>query len=210
MKTLMPSAKPTTLVLLAISAIVLAQPALAQLGSLTRVEQGYSDVEPNARSLRVQPLDLRQSVGFDILYKGTWADPGAAPRDVFARRHGAITAVFPRSSYVQTENGVVPEIPAGTIFYFGDVPPSLEESTGRQQAAIERLASTPGRRNLRRETAVPSDPYASIEGQTLASPDVSMSIWTSETYRQIRVGRLLRAAAAAEHEAEIAPDDADS
>ncbi len=193
-----------------------AEPCLAQISTLTRVEQGYSDIEPILQSLRVQPVDMRESVGFDILYKGTWNDPAVGSREVFARRHGALTAVFPRSSYVRTKEGVVPEIPAGTIFYFGDLPPTLDEVVQRQEAARAVLGSLNGRRDLRLDTALPINPQDpqdpqgsrdSTHGQTALDPDIRLSIWTSESYRQIRVARLIRAASAAEHRTDEPADE---
>lgn len=197
-----PSVVPAALVIV----LAIAQPSLAQVDTLIRIQPGVADVEPNARSLLVQPVDLRSSVGFDILYQGTWSDPILGTRDVFARRQGALTAVFPRSSYVRTEAGIVPEIPAGTIFYIGDPPPTLESLRKR----LDLDATTNGRRDLRLETSMPQEhrpPELTTETLDLTN---DMSIWRDESYRQARVSRLIRAAAQAEKIQESDPDSSDS
>lgn len=203
----MNSAKPIPLVLPGALAVVLAatQPCLAQIETLIRIEQGVSDVEPIARSLLVQPVDLRSSVGFDILYQGTWTDPILGTREVFARRQGALTAVFPRSSYVLTDQGVIPEIPAGTIFYIGNPAPTADALPHATA-----LGSANGRLDLRLDTSIPQDGQPLFDNLTALQFDADMSIWNDESYRQNRVSRLLHAAARAEQRPQEPEDNSSS
>ncbi len=90
--------------------------ALAQSADPVRVDAGTSDVGPLAESLRLVPVDLRVSDGFESVFSVTDEDG----RERFYRRDGAILAVFPRSDYVLTGFGPVAAIPAGTWFLIGD------------------------------------------------------------------------------------------
>lgn len=81
---------------------------------LQTVDEGVADRGSNTVSLRRIELDLRQDTGFDHLYEA----PGRP--DLFMRRDGAITAVFPQSFYAVSKGGMMPVIPPGTIFFIGD------------------------------------------------------------------------------------------
>ncbi|MBL8761093.1 MAG: hypothetical protein JNL50_07300 [Phycisphaerae bacterium] len=118
-------------------AFVLISPALGVSGRpaivfgaeppLEPVEQGGQDANPLAAPARMQPLDLRLPLGFDRVYRVV--EPGRSPLNQrYARSSGALTAVFPRSQYTPTRDGVVPEIPAGTVFYIGDLPEDVFSS----------------------------------------------------------------------------------
>lgn len=100
-----------------------------------RVEQGVSDTGPLRVGMRDVGVDLIVPTGFRDVFEiqpggpAPFGRPGAgsfpgSPRQ-FARINGAVTAVFPRSIYTPTDDGVVAEIPPGTIFYVGGVPSSL-------------------------------------------------------------------------------------
>ena len=183
------------ILILACAGVLAAVPvAGAQRQGFRLVEQGIEDVEPAAVSLRVPWVDLREPLGFDEVWQGLWSDPFLGEREVFMRSSGAITAVFPRSSYVQTEEGTLVEIPAGTIFYLGRPPAGLERAPERE--------SPPGRIDLRRNTALTAAPSAQDAAASVrieaAGSHVEFGIWTSETYRTARVARLLRSAAGAE------------
>jgi hypothetical protein len=114
----------------------LAAPAAprAQDGGLAgwrQVEQGVADTSPLSADLRVQPLELRYPFGFDTVYQGRLTDQYGASRDYFARRDGALTAVFPRSIYTEMGNGVRSvDVPPGTVYYIGDLPPELADQAG--------------------------------------------------------------------------------
>lgn len=176
-------------------------PAGAQVsdGRFRALDQGYEDVAPNAESHRVfQLVDLRVPYGFEGVFEIQDA-PG-----LLARRSGAVTAVFERSVYNEDASAA---IPAGTVFYLGDLPVDLGQpgvlsrrpalgARGIDSAASSRvqteIASLPypmwasGRIDLR----VPSEAPGAD-----ASPE--SSIWNSEQYRRRRVGEILRKAAGA-------------
>jgi hypothetical protein len=102
---------------------VLAPSAIAQRAAneptLTPVEQGVADRGPLAVSRRVAPADLRVPQDFERVYRIDSPSRRKAMGDLFARRSGAITAVFPRSQYVETRFGSLAEVPAGTTYYIG-------------------------------------------------------------------------------------------
>ncbi|MBL8964799.1 MAG: hypothetical protein KF787_12925 [Phycisphaeraceae bacterium] len=102
---------------------------------LTPVEQGRGDTGPLATSNRVTPLDLRLPIGFDRVYRIEGSGRRGRSGDLFARQSGGLTAVFPRSQYIQLGSGLFPEIPAGTTFYIGGLPDSL---TGAERPAATR------------------------------------------------------------------------
>jgi hypothetical protein len=92
-------------------------PGIPGSGALREIVPGSSDLDP----LRVSQeyiggqADLRSPLGFERIYVG--ADGR------FYRISGSIVAAFERSSYVADANGVYPEVPAGTVYYTGGLPP---------------------------------------------------------------------------------------
>jgi hypothetical protein len=92
-------------------------PGIPGSGALREVVPGSSDVDP----LRVSQqyiggyADLRSPLGFERIYVG--ADGR------FYRMSGSLVAAFDRSAYVADANGVYPEVPAGTVYYTGGLPP---------------------------------------------------------------------------------------
>lgn len=110
------------------------QPA-STVPRLTPVEQGRGDTGPLATSTRVTPLDLRLPIGFDRVYRIEGSGRRGRSSDLFARQSGGLTAVFPRSQYIESGSGLFPEIPAGTTFYIGGLPDSL---TGADRSAATR------------------------------------------------------------------------
>lgn len=96
-------------------------PGLPGSGGLREVDAGVADVDPLRTSLYYtgSQADLRSPLGFDRVFVG--ADGR------YYRISGSIVAAFDRSQYVADANGVYPEIPAGTVFYTGGLPP---EATG--------------------------------------------------------------------------------
>ncbi len=96
-------------------ALAAAGAARAQEGAKP-IDAGTSDVGPLATSLRLAPIDMRVSDGFENVYSVT--DENG--RERFYRRDGAIIAVFPRSDYILTGYGPLAAIPAGTWFLIGD------------------------------------------------------------------------------------------
>lgn len=81
-----------------------------------RVDAGHADVSPLDTSLRQVSTDLR----VDDNFQGVFEVPGNA--DQMMRSAGGINAVFSRSDYVATGGGLMPVIPAGTVFYIGAPP----------------------------------------------------------------------------------------
>lgn len=96
----------------------------------TKVEQRIGDVDPLGVSSRQLPTDLRVPIGFRDVYRingsamhaNRWGIVNQMGGDLFARMDGAVTAVFPQSVYTETREGVVPLIPAGTVFIIGALP----------------------------------------------------------------------------------------
>lgn len=86
------------------------------------VDQGWEDIDPLARSLFHARPDLRSATGFGDVF-----DLGDGR---FARVDGGLVAVFPRSTYVGTLDGLVPTIPPGTVFYIGTPAPASAEQRG--------------------------------------------------------------------------------
>lgn len=99
-------------------AMVCAPSALAQDQP---IEQGVADVDPLRRSFRVINPDLRMDVGFEGLYRLDESD-AASP---FYRRAGGVYAVFPQSVYFETRQGLIVDIPPGTVFHFGKPEPAM-------------------------------------------------------------------------------------
>lgn len=185
----------TPLLLLTLAA---AAPAQVRLGE--RVEEGVTDYEPSRLGLRVVNPDLREDTGFDHIYRVEGRD------DLFARRHGGVTAVFPRSVYYRTRKGVeYTVIPSGTVFYIGDAhelpapgPPAPAPRPPRDTLAEPIAASVSGRldtaspaptlavradRDEPNTTEVAEDPAA--DEQPTRSRTMS-----DETYRRTRLKEL--------------------
>lgn len=167
---------------------------------LEPVQQGTVDANPLAAPASVQPLDLRLPLGFDRVYRVV--EPGRSMLNQrYARSSGALTAVFPRSQYTPTRDGVVPEIPAGTVFYIGGLPddffstppPAIRRGPTYIDRAVRAVPSNAEPADLLREKLVRSADRATrrdvIERPTPAS------IMTDEGFRQARVCGLIEAAA---------------
>jgi hypothetical protein len=76
--------------------------------------------------------DLRVPTAFGDVYRVQVASGWQRTnQDSFARIDGGVTAVFPRSVYVATKKGAMPEIAPGTIFYLGHVPGDEYNAFGR-------------------------------------------------------------------------------
>jgi len=143
----------------------------------TPLDQGLEDVGPIGTSLRRTTRDLHAPRGFDEVFR---TDDG-----LLMRRDGALEAIFPRSSYIATPDGVAPAIPPGTIFRI--------DSGDRDWSRIEPVPQ-PGvdlrvdlRANARR---------APLRGSPRARDAIHETIWSSEAYRRRRVAELLARAAA--------------
>ena len=110
-------------------------PGIPGSGALREVDAGVADVDPLRTSLYNTggQADLRTPLGFDRVFVG--ADGR------YYRISGSLVAAFDRSQYVADANGVYPEIPAGTVFYTGGLPP---EAIGNG-VALESFPTVSGR-----------------------------------------------------------------
>ena len=134
------------------------------------LDEGREDVGPLGSSFLLQPLDLLSDQGFSRIYH---VDDGSGR---FQRRDNAITAVFPRSDYVQFDppqqnSYVAPVIPPGTVWYIGDpivtdraqVP--IVSPTGRPTSNWANLARPAG------DGRIVNDLHAPVTGRLRLAPD---------------------------------------
>lgn len=186
-----------------------------------RVEPGIEDVGSRGVGRSSLFVDLRGGVGFSDVYTFRKDSAFGVPRSMFMRRSGAVTAVFPRSAYVETRNGLRPTIPAGTIFHLGDPsrreaygidrPRDEEESSVAAAASSGRVLAQREDRRIRMEappqTSGPgasSTHFAAAAGERLMSDrereaqaerakhePQPKSLWTNEAYRQGRIEQLV-------------------
>ncbi len=92
-------------------------PGIPGSDAMRQIVPGSSDVDPLRASQYYigGQADLRTPLGFDRIYVG--ADGR------YYRMSGSLVAAFDRSAYVSDRNGVYPEVPAGTVYYTGGLPP---------------------------------------------------------------------------------------
>lgn len=130
------------------------QPSRSAWPQFREVEPGFGDVDPLRVGQReISLYDQRQPVGFHDLYELS----GFGGERVYARRSGAVTALFPRSVYAQTRQGDVALIPPGTVFVIGEPDPRTLEQfgiTGRSGSGGGGTGGVGGR------TQAPSSPLA--------------------------------------------------
>jgi hypothetical protein len=93
---------------------------------LEPVDPGASDVGHLGLQTRLVSMSLRDDRDFGILYRAVTADG----EPVFARRDGGITALFPRSAYVDTPDGAIPLIPPDTRFIIGEPTTAFAQGLG--------------------------------------------------------------------------------
>jgi hypothetical protein len=82
---------------------------------LIPVDAGYEDRGALSDSLRVIPLDLRQDTSFEKLYRVAGSD------GVYVRKAGGLRAVFKNPTYFDSEVGLIPLLPAGTVYSIGEL-----------------------------------------------------------------------------------------
>ncbi len=160
------------------------------------VDPGFGDVNDQALSMRIQRVDMRSPIGFERIYEVIGSG------GLYARRSGAVTAVFDQSIY---SGNATPLIPAGTVFYLGSLPVDLgrpglfspEQRGERPGVTGERADASAHAKSANRPLAQRVDlrvlPGESISRPPMANP--AATIWSSESYRQRRVGELIRAVA---------------
>lgn len=210
-----------TRVAVGMSAAMLALPAHAQTSGtrgLQPVEPMVGDLGPLGVSQKILPRDMRQPTGFDRVYRvpgaatGVAVAPGLATAQgdaKFARKSGAITAVFGRSEYYRTDDGIATAIPAGTVYYIGKMPEPV--GTGATAApamwASNAIPTTPRamgqtdgglRMTMRADLRVlPEDDAAPVEpakAMPVRWSTPAANVLADDGYRRTRVRELLMAA----------------
>lgn len=164
----------------AVSLVAFVLPAAAQ--SHVPVEQGVADLGPLSQSLRVEQPDLRAPAGFDQVYR--LHSPSG--ESFYARIGGGVVAVFPRSVYVPTRRGLLADIPPGTVFYIGGLPPVYNDQPGISALPPSPLLADTAVAPLAADLRLPLQATA-----PLPTPPPLPSLWTDETYRHHRLQRLL-------------------
>ena len=160
---------------------------------LTPVEEAVADTGPLSASERLMPQDLRVPASFDRVYRLS----GKAGQ--FARVNGAITAVFPRSQYVVTSSGAVPEIPPGTTFYIGGLPEGLATPPELRTVNAPNFAGESAREVPRAKSANTYMPPALPSSLAIsAMAHRTETMFNDDLFRRMRVGDLLNQAAEAD------------
>lgn len=160
-----------------------------------RVDAGRSDVGPSSTSRRILNRDPRTPSGFEFVYRierGPYAGR-------FARRDGAVTAVFPRSVYADVDGVAVPRVPPGTTFVVGPVDRSPAGSgrvsnTDCPAAAKPLLSASRMADYTAAAGAAGSRPDARADARSpRATPTIALlaDIWIDERVRRDRVHALL-------------------
>lgn len=157
---------------------------------LVPVDPNTSDVSPLGLSFRQLRLDFRRPMDFDRVYRLRGADG----RPKYARMSGGLTAVFPRSRYVQVneQGDSVAVVPPDTRWIIGALTPASAPVMELVPAwnRVDRFADSGVLRaaDLRVDRAR-WEPTAWNQG-VAERP----SMLTDETYRGRRVADLLAAA----------------
>ncbi|HHN77917.1 MAG TPA: hypothetical protein ENK11_04480 [Phycisphaerales bacterium] len=147
-----------------------------QGGCMRPIEQGWTDLNPLAGGSRLVPIDLRQDWDFETLYRiETGERPGWSAPGYFARRHAGITAVFPRSVYVQAgPNQRVAVIPPDTTFIIGQANRYTAERVGLPAGGGGRLPAgglrLDGRLSLRQDLATRSLLHPTLQSESASTP----------------------------------------
>lgn len=163
----------------------------AQPGLGRPVAPGTADASPLGSPLALTPLSLEVDADFSRVYElddapGLFGRPGGKR---YARKAGAVTAIFPRSSYVDTAGGPVALIPNDTVFMIGEPTPTREDRGVEKPnpLAADLRAAPP---------TAPREVDSSPRLQTPARPSSRYtSLWTDAAYREQRLGAILDAVA---------------
>lgn len=175
-----------------------------------RVDQGFEDVGPMRTSARRLGVDLRLPSDFRSVYRVRRGEHEGE----FARISGALSAVFPRSTYTVTNRGVFPSIPPGTVFRIGDPSEILSGAEERARRLLSpnfadyraSLVGSGGRgevpmraagRASRAHVSGSGDRARRAVSEAVRTPArvTTPSIITSPGYRSTRVRSLLERAA---------------
>ncbi len=154
-----------------------ASPAAAQ--TQQRVLPGVEDVSPLRKIEDDLYRDLRTPVGWDAVYRVPVKDAQGNVKWMYARRSGALTALFPLSVYNVSRDGVEIAVPPGTVFHLGPIDSALRDGSATGEA-----------------TPPSSGTQASSTTATPAKP-LPMCVMEHEPYRQARMRQLLTEAVSA-------------
>jgi hypothetical protein len=150
---------------------------------LIPVEAGVEDRGSLSESLRTATLDTRQDQSFERLYKIEGSD------GVYVRKAGGLYAVFKNSTYIDTQQGSIAIVPAGTVYSIGLVNVALLQQLGtlskptipNEMVRAEDLLYSPN--------SIPKKQYAS------ASPALprngSVRFVSDENYRRNRLAMMV-------------------
>lgn len=191
----------------AVAGLMAARGAAAQPAGARALEEGVGDVGPLSVGLRLMQRDMRRPFGFDRVFE---VDRSTAfgTEQTLIRIDGAVTAVFPRSTYRIVGPGVLAaEFPAGTVFHIGELPAEFGSGpeatrTGRRGGLAASLAvdlsaragpsdSAPRLSEAGRRSGPPApdaQPRDSLEPGAAEPP----SIWTDEHFRRLWLAEVLR------------------
>lgn len=138
---------------------------------LQPIDEGIADRGSGAVSFRRIAVDQRQDTNFDHIYSA----PGRP--DLLMRRDGAITAIFPQSLYGVTKGGMIPMIPAGTLYFLGTPscddpclpapiagPPTKSETPDRDARQNSTPVSSPIDARVSSATFKPTTRYPAPDG----------------------------------------------
>ena len=111
-----------------------AVPRTATPLGLEVVDQAVSDRGPLDVSLRQRESGLGLPTGFRTVYRLPGEESGFGVGDRTSERlmraDGGIAAVFDQSIYLQTEQGILPDVPASTTWVIGGIPLASEPGHG--------------------------------------------------------------------------------
>ena len=140
---------------------------------LIPVDAGVEDRGALSQSFRVNQFDMRQDNDFEKLYKIAGSD------EVYVRKSGGLSAVFSTSAYVHTASGEVPIVPAGTVYYIGEIPPELIKQLGALQEPVESSSTL-----VNVEMATPKKFFTTVKAET---PHHTIAFLEDESYRRRRL-----------------------
>jgi hypothetical protein len=158
-----------------ISFLCLAQPTHLEL---VPVDAGVEDVGAHSASFKMQQQDLRVDMGFEKLYRVAGSD------GIFVRKSGGLTAVFQKSAYLQTGSGDTPIVPAGTVYYIGDIPADFATQLAELQGDQEYHPSMV-------QPAIVETTHGTSFFKPIATDPYTLQFIEDETYRRHRLTALV-------------------
>ncbi len=168
--------------------LALSASAIAQSIPLTPVDQNVSDVSPLQTSLIFLEPDHGWASGFERVYESPLFP------DKFIRIHGAVWALFPKSEYVESDDGMLPVIPAATEFFIGPPPlPSVSPTIDAPPSNYVSLLAPSRRLDADTARASRSAPAPIVLRVSPATP-TRLTVWSSSEYRSRRLDAILRLA----------------